>query len=871
MAKKNSTNRRKKNNDSKLKRKSNRNPNHQGRQIIDSLDGDFSDDVGSVFENTNNNNNNNNNGGINTNTGNNYEEGEYINPQKQQQQQKQQQHNFAKIPLKSLKNRFNYAAQICAASVRDVNKEARGSQSILYESKDQYLLNKCHANKFVVINLCEEILIDTIVLANFEFFSSTFKDFRVYVANNYPTNDWKLLGQWKARNTRDLQVFKVQDRIGWFEYIKIEFLTHYGHEYYCPLSLVRVHGMPEMEYYYAVEREGLASENSIEVIDEKHLWPADVREEIIHPQIVTNTSEWFPTKVDNFIEEEEIDPTNKNSEDDIFIHPSFNISLDTMDSILINDPSSSLPTDNTNSSEDTIQEDNNTHGTNEEKENITNLDNDQNSNNDNYVDGSVENPTESTIMETHGDHQYETSSTITSDTSRISSTTEKDKEEKEVEVGDNSKDNSQQLTISADDSLESIASSSTLEDSPSASSSTRFTPTDTIDTISTTEILTADTLTESNENIKTATAIATATVSVTSTASINIEDNNNNNNNNNNRPKPTIPINKEPTTQESIYKIIMKRINALEINATLSQRYLDEQNNMLNDVFLEMEKRQQEQLIMILNKLNETASHRIDNIKRRYERSYGELKEQMESDLRDMSTQISILTDQISFERKISMMQLIVVISLFVFLALSRGTLNTLSPVMVAQAEERKRRESDGKKKEQQRQQQQDNEKENEKMKKRLLLKRNLHESMSSITSYTKHKLDSTLLSSTTNKIKLDMDGKKQSTLEALKLHFRQQAELLPSFPKPPSMDSTSSSSNLFTEKSLNRKSISLQDISNNNNNNNNNTIVNNNNNNAITTSTTSHHTHEYNNNNDNENDNNKSSLINNDISSTIK
>jgi hypothetical protein len=76
----------------------------------------------------------------------------------------------------------------------------------LFESKDQYLLNKCSADKFVIINLCEEILIDTIVLANFEFFSSTFKDFRVYVANTYPTKDWQLLGQWQAKNTRDLQV-----------------------------------------------------------------------------------------------------------------------------------------------------------------------------------------------------------------------------------------------------------------------------------------------------------------------------------------------------------------------------------------------------------------------------------------------------------------------------------------------------------------------------------------------------------------------------------------------------------------------------------------------------------------------------------------
>jgi hypothetical protein len=181
------------------KRKSTRGAANQGRQTIDSVDGGFSDDVGSVFDSSDPN------GPVST-SENTYEEGEYIAPQKQQQRRSSNKKHFAQVPLKSLKERFNYAWTICAATVRDVNKEARGAQSILFESKDQYLLNKCSADKFVIINLCEEILIDTIVLANFEFFSSTFKDFRVYVANTYPTKDWQLLGQWQAKNTRDLQV-----------------------------------------------------------------------------------------------------------------------------------------------------------------------------------------------------------------------------------------------------------------------------------------------------------------------------------------------------------------------------------------------------------------------------------------------------------------------------------------------------------------------------------------------------------------------------------------------------------------------------------------------------------------------------------------
>jgi hypothetical protein len=171
------------------------------QQMVDSIDGGFSDDFGSMFEDL-----------IGNVIGkekkpNVYSEGQYIAPSKQGEgnsNKKTQQ--LAAARMKSLKERFNYASTDCAATVRKANKQAKGAQSILYESKDQYLLNKCSADKFVIINLCEQITVDTIVMANFEFFSSTFKDFRVYGSLKYPTDDWRLLGQWQARNTRDLQV-----------------------------------------------------------------------------------------------------------------------------------------------------------------------------------------------------------------------------------------------------------------------------------------------------------------------------------------------------------------------------------------------------------------------------------------------------------------------------------------------------------------------------------------------------------------------------------------------------------------------------------------------------------------------------------------
>lgn len=153
---------------------------------------------------------------------------------------------------KTCKERFNYASFDCAATVLKTNKESKGSTAVLVENKDSYMLNKCSArNKFFIVELCEDILVDTVVLANFEFFSSMFRTFRVSVSDRYPVkpDKWKELGTFEARNSREVQAFLVVSPLIWARYLRVEFLTHFGNEYYCPISLLRVHGTTMMEEF----------------------------------------------------------------------------------------------------------------------------------------------------------------------------------------------------------------------------------------------------------------------------------------------------------------------------------------------------------------------------------------------------------------------------------------------------------------------------------------------------------------------------------------------------------------------------------------------------------------------------------------------
>ncbi|KAF4467583.1 sad1 unc, partial [Fusarium albosuccineum] len=146
---------------------------------------------------------------------------------------------------KTCKERFSYSSFDAGATVLKTSPGAKNAKAILVENKDSYMLLECSApRKFVIVELSDDVLIDTVVLANFEFFSSMIRRFTVSVSDRYPVkaDKWKELGTFEARNSRDIQPFLVENPQIFSKYVRIEFVTHYGNEYYCPVSLLRIHG-----------------------------------------------------------------------------------------------------------------------------------------------------------------------------------------------------------------------------------------------------------------------------------------------------------------------------------------------------------------------------------------------------------------------------------------------------------------------------------------------------------------------------------------------------------------------------------------------------------------------------------------------------
>ncbi|XP_078040101.1 SUN domain-containing ossification factor isoform X2 [Augochlora pura] len=160
----------------------------------------------------------------------------------------------------------NYASPDCGAKVVATNPEARSARSVLASTRDEYMLNTCTSRIWFVVELCEAIQAKKIELANFELFSSTPKDFSVYISDRFPTRDWSLVGQFTAKDVKDIQSFILRPHL-FGKFIKMELHTYHGSEHFCPVSLFRAYGTSEFEVL-ETETE-ILRETSTDVDDEE--------------------------------------------------------------------------------------------------------------------------------------------------------------------------------------------------------------------------------------------------------------------------------------------------------------------------------------------------------------------------------------------------------------------------------------------------------------------------------------------------------------------------------------------------------------------------------------------------------------------------
>ena len=502
---------------------------------------------------------------------------------------------------KTCKERSNYASFDCAATVLKSNPECKGTTAVLFENKDSYMLNECSAkNKFFIVELCNDILIDTVVLANFEFFSSTFRTFRVSVSDRYPVklDKWRNLGTFEAKNTREVQAFLVENPLIWARYLRVEFLTHYGNEYYCPVSLLRVHGKTMMEDYRHDVKAARGEEDDEDDVSEvgEEANSKDVTE-IITTEVIQQDSRPYTQQPDVVVptvlpipsatEPSPVNSTTATSAKTTFINPSGsprwfiyrNALFEQQDLLLSSCKVQSLSCD----------------------------------------------------LEFTNAISYATHT-------------------KPSLIG---------IVVSG---YEPTSVVSTAGSAPSASETAQSSLSSAIPSISTTTASTSHSA--AVEKMQNSTKVNHTVPTPSKTA--------------HHAPAPT------PTTQESFFKSIHKRLKLLESNSTLSLQYIEEQSRILRDAFTKVERRQLAKTTTFLETLNTTVLNELRDFRLQYDQIWQstvlELSSQREQSQREviaLSGRLSILADEILFQKRMAIVQFSLILLCLGLVIFSRNTSNS--------------------------------------------------------------------------------------------------------------------------------------------------------------------------------------------------
>jgi hypothetical protein len=526
---------------------------------------------------------------------------------------------------KTCKERFNYASFDCAATILKTNKQAKSATSVLVENKDSYMLNECSAgNKFIIVELCDDILVDTVVLANYEFFSSMFRHFRISVSDRYPVKmeRWRTLATFEARNSRDMQPFLIAEPQIWARYLRIEFLTQYGNEFYCPLSLLRVHGTTMMEQFRREEEEARGIDDDVDLESEQG--------DVIKPTI-----DGMAIPIDQVpIQQVKIDSESSHTSATGAATQSVDSLAGSSEQTLVEQQPGtiqSLPISTPTASPHRSTETMGSNGT----------------------VGGVLPPDESPVPEPPSSKNASESASVTQGNSSTNTT-------------------SVTRNANAVSNTSSPRSSTSVHTSPLSGakniSKVSQTVNDTVPTSSSTSVQRAS----SNNNNNTAASAQTQTQA---------------------RATPTHPNPAAPSTQESFFKSIHKRLLYLEANSTLSLQYIEEQSRILRDAFMKVEKRQLAKTEKFLDHLNSTVMHELKSFRTMYDQLWQStvielesMKERQKNEMGEIGTRLSLMAEELVWQKRMAVVQsTLLLLCLGLVLFVRSGTLGSAADVPIVQ------------------------------------------------------------------------------------------------------------------------------------------------------------------------------------------
>ncbi|KAK9772466.1 putative UNC-like C-terminal-domain-containing protein [Seiridium cardinale] len=530
---------------------------------------------------------------------------------------------------KTCKERFSYASFDAGATVLKTSPKAQNPKAILVENKDAYMLMECGTeNKFFIVELSDDILVDTVVLANFEFFSSMVRQFRVSVSDRYPVKleKWKVLGEHTARNSRDIQPFLIEHPQIWARYLRIEILSHYGKEFYCPLSLLRVHGTRMLDSWKEADPNDAESELDG---DEEIAKSAKSSEE------PTDRSEPIEVVVEETQVEEVVQPENKTFDlhqsnvkpfwDPFYFQdhfrPSSTCALDEGPA----KPSQTLPTEEEKEGNDAPAR---------PKAAAT-------------AEDSREATSSSTREASGKTPAAETGTHATSDLPKEHSSTP------------SSSNMTSSESVAAPVPLSASGSAQTSFDKPISTISARPTVPQTPKSkpAAASTSLRPPSSKSHSQKVSNGTTSRNKTVTVTSSSA-----------------------SASPTVQDSFFKQLTKRLHNLESNTTLSMQYIESQSKFLQEALTKLERRHAAKVDLFLDSLNKTVMTELREFRSQYDQIWQSTvialesqREKFEHENVALSTRVGLLADEVVFQKRMAIVQSILLLGCLVLVVFGRG------------------------------------------------------------------------------------------------------------------------------------------------------------------------------------------------------
>ncbi|AAZ11736.1 Sad1 / UNC-like C-terminal, putative [Trypanosoma equiperdum] len=141
----------------------------------------------------------------------------------------------------------NYASAYLGATLTDFSPECLDASSVLNEDNEKYMLCPCNTQrKYFTVQLIRGIEVRIMTLVSQEHFSSRVKNFTVLGSSRYPTNEWRVLGHFKADPWRGTQHFDVANQQP-VRFLRFLWATSYGEHSWCALTTFKVFGVDVLE------------------------------------------------------------------------------------------------------------------------------------------------------------------------------------------------------------------------------------------------------------------------------------------------------------------------------------------------------------------------------------------------------------------------------------------------------------------------------------------------------------------------------------------------------------------------------------------------------------------------------------------------